>query len=130
MNVNISDEAEKRFEKKVVYHNPCTLGRQNCIYEEPRDILKLIPGLELIEAEDFNSSLSVCCGEGSGALWMDWEKDERIGDVRINQLKDTGAEIIAVACPYCLQMFEETIKSMGMDIQVTDIAEIHWEALG
>ncbi len=120
---------KKRFEKKVVYHDPCTLGRQNGIYEEPRNILKSIPGLELIEVEDFNRNLSVCCGAGSGALWMDWEKDERIGDVRINQLVKTGAEIIAVACPYCLQMFEETIKSMELNIQVMDIAEILWESL-
>ena len=118
-----------KFEKKVVYHDPCTLGRQSGIYEEPRTILKRIPGLTLLEVEDFNRNLSVCCGAGSGGLWMDWEKDERIGDVRIKQLIETGAEIIAVACPYCLQMFEETIKSMDIDIQVMDIAEILYESL-
>ncbi|MBL7136151.1 MAG: (Fe-S)-binding protein [Candidatus Marinimicrobia bacterium] len=120
----------KSFDKKVVYHDPCNLGRQNGIYEEPRNILRNIPGLELLEVENFNRSLSVCCGAGSGALWMEWEKDERIGDIRINQLVDTGAEIIAVACPYCLQMFEETIKSMDLNIQVMDIAEILYESLG
>jgi len=119
----------KSFNKKVVYHDPCNLGRQNGIYEEPRNILRNIPGLELLEVENFNRSLSVCCGAGSGALWMEWEKDERIGDIRINQLVDTGAEIIAVACPYCLQMFEETIKSMDLNIQVMDIAEILYESL-
>ena len=120
----------KSFDKKVVYHDPCNLGRQNGIYEEPRNILRNIPGLELLEVENFNRSLSVCCGAGSGALWMEWEKDERIGDIRINQLVDTGAEIIAVACPYCLQMFEETIKSMELNIEVMDVAEILYKSLG
>lgn len=115
---------EKRFEKKVVYHDPCALGRQNGVYDEPRSVLSSIPGLELLEVEDFNRSLSVCCGAGSGGLWMEWEKDERIAGVRVKQLVDTGADVIAVACPYCLQMIEETLKSMGKDIPVMDVAEI------
>ena len=119
----------KNFDKRVVYHDPCTLGRQNGIYEEPRSILKNIPGLKLLEVENFNRNLSVCCGAGGGGLWMDWEKDERMGDLRIKQLVDTGADIIAVACPYCLQMFEETIKSMDIDIQVMDVVEILCESL-
>ena len=112
------------FEKKVVYHDPCVLGRQNRIYEEPRRILRSIPGLDLIEVEDFNRSLSVCCGAGSGGLWMEWDKDERIATVRARQLIDTGADVIAVACPYCLQMLEETTKSLGAEIPVMDVAEI------
>lgn len=112
------------FSKKVVYHDPCTLGRQNGIYEEPREVLKSIPGLELLEVPDFNRQFSVCCGAGSGALWMDWEKDERIAAVRLEQLAATGADIIAVACPYCQQMLEETAKSMGTEIEVMDVAEI------
>ncbi|MGB3480414.1 MAG: (Fe-S)-binding protein [bacterium] len=121
---------EKPFSKKVVYHDPCTLGRQNNIYEEPRNILKSIPDLELLEVEDFSRSLSLCCGAGSGGLWIDWEKGERIADIRIKQLLDTGAEVIAVACPYCLQMFEETLKSMDADIEVMDISEILEASLG
>jgi Fe-S oxidoreductase len=117
------------FEKKVVYHDPCILGRQNGIYEEPRQVLGSIPGLELLEVEDFNRALSVCCGAGSGALWMEWEKSERIAGVRIEQLVGTGADVIAVACPYCLQMLEETAKSMGQDIPVMDITEILAESL-
>jgi Fe-S oxidoreductase len=120
----------RSYEKKVVYHDPCTLGRQSGIYEEPREILKSIPGLELLEVEDFSRNLSVCCGAGSGALWIDWPKGERMADVRIKQLIDTGAEVIAVACPYCLQMFEETVKAMNIDIPVMDVCEILHESLG
>ncbi|RLC54396.1 MAG: Fe-S oxidoreductase [Candidatus Cloacimonadota bacterium] len=119
----------KEFNKKVVYHDPCTLGRKNGVYEEPRNCLKCIPGLELLEVEEFNRNLSVCCGAGSGGLWMEWEKNERIADVRLKQLIDTGADIIAVACPYCLQMFEETLKSMNLEIQVLDVTEILYESL-
>jgi Fe-S oxidoreductase len=115
---------EKSFDKKVVYHDPCVLGRQSGIYEEPRSALRSVPGLELLEVEDFNRALSVCCGAGSGGLWMEWEKDERIAGIRVRQLVDTGADVIAVACPYCLQMIEETAKSMQLDIPVLDIAQI------
>ena len=121
---------DKEFKKKVVYHDPCTLGRQSGIYEEPRNILKSIPGLELLEVEEFSRNLSVCCGAGSGGLWIDWPVGERMADIRIKQLVDTGAEVIAVACPYCLQMFEETVKSMNLDIPVMDVTEILCEALG
>jgi Fe-S oxidoreductase len=120
---------EKRFEKKVVYHDPCVLGRQNDIYEEPRQVLMSVPGLELLEVEGFCRRFSVCCGAGSGGLWMEWEKTERIASVRLNQLADTGAEVIAVACPYCLQMIEETAKSMEIDIPVMDITEILIQSL-
>jgi Fe-S oxidoreductase len=120
---------QKPFAKKVVYHDPCVLGRQNDIYEEPREVLRSVPDLELLEVEDFKRSLSLCCGAGSGGLWMEWEKDERMASIRAQQLMDTGADVIAVACPYCLQMLEETVKSMGSDIPVMDITEILAETL-
>ncbi|MBE0432203.1 (Fe-S)-binding protein [candidate division WOR-3 bacterium] len=119
----------KSVNKKVVYHDPCTLGRQCGIYDAPRKILRSIPGLALLEVEDFAREFSLCCGAGSGALWLDWPKGERIADVRIKQLVDTGAEVIAVACPYCLQMFEETVKAMNLNIPVMDVTEILYEAL-
>ena len=115
---------KKSLRKKVVYHDPCTLGRQSGIYDPPRNILKSIPGLDLLEVEDFSRNLSLCCGAGSGALWIDWPKGERMADVRVKQLVDTGAEIIAVACPYCLQMFEETVKAMNVNIVVKDVTEL------
>ena len=120
---------KKSLKKKVVYHDPCTLGRQSGIYDPPRNILKSIPGLELLEVEDFSRNLSLCCGAGSGALWIDWPKGERMADIRVKQLVDTGAEIIAVACPYCLQMFEETVKAMNLDIEVKDVSELLYDSM-
>ncbi|MDH4211958.1 MAG: (Fe-S)-binding protein [candidate division WOR-3 bacterium] len=118
-----------KFEKKVVYHDSCRLGRQNGIYEEPRKILRSIPGLELVEVEDFSHNLSLCCGAGSGGLFMDWPMGERMVDIRLKQLLDTGADVIAVACPYCLNMFEETVKAMNLNIEVMDVCELLYESL-
>ncbi|MEO0165113.1 MAG: (Fe-S)-binding protein [candidate division WOR-3 bacterium] len=117
------------FNKIVVYHDPCTLGRQSGIYEEPREILKSIPGLKLVEVPFFNRKNSVCCGAGSMGLWREYVNDERLVNLRLRQLLATGAGIIAVSCPYCLQMFEETLKSMDTNIKVMDIAEILYESL-
>jgi Fe-S oxidoreductase len=120
---------KKPLKKKVVYHDPCTLGRQMGIFEEPRDVLRSIPELRLVEVPTFNREYSICCGGGALGLWRDWPQDERLANLRIKQLLNTGAEVIAVACPYCLQMFEETLKSMGRETQVLDIAEILGESL-
>ncbi len=114
---------------KVVYHDPCTLGRQNGIYEEPRGILCSIPGLELMEIKNFSRQFAFCCGGGSGGLWLDWPKGERMADIRVQQALDTGAEVLAVACPYCLQMFEDSVKTMNLDLQVMDVSELLAEAL-
>ncbi len=120
---------KKPLNKRVVYHDPCTLGRQNGIYDEPRSVLSSIPGLELVEAENFNRQFSVCCGGGGGGLWIDLPMEERMTNARIQQLHDTGAEILAVACPYCLQMFEDGIKVMNLDMTVKDISELLFESL-
>lgn len=114
----------KSFDKIVIYHDPCTLGRQNGIFEEPREVLKSIPGLKLKEVKNFSYQDSVCCGGGAGGLWLDWPPDERITNFRLKQFLETGAEIIAVTCPYCLSMFESGITQMNLNLQVLDLAEI------
>ncbi|MCX7757323.1 MAG: (Fe-S)-binding protein, partial [candidate division WOR-3 bacterium] len=115
--------------KRVIYHDPCTLGRQNNIYEAPRLILEAIPELYLIEFPNFNRQNSICCGAGGGGLWLDWPKDERLADIRVKQAYEAGAEIIAVACPYCFIMFEDSIKSMNLPLEVKDISELLQESL-
>jgi Fe-S oxidoreductase len=94
-----------------------------------REVLKSIPGLKLVEIPTFNREYSVCCGAGAMGLWRDWPQGERLTNFRVEQILNTNAELLAVACPYCLQMFEETIKSMNLDLQVMDIAEILFESL-
>lgn len=119
----------KELNKKVTYHDPCTLGRQSGVYEEPRDVLRSIPGLELVEIEDFNRDQSVCCGGGGGGIWLEWPKGERLADIRVQQAASTGAEILAVACPYCLQMFEDSVKTTGVELEVKDVTELLAESL-
>jgi len=98
------------------------------ITDEPREVLESIPGLKLVEVPTFNREYSICCGGGALGLWRDWPQDERLANLRVEQLLNTGAEVVAVACPYCLQMFEETLKSMDIETQVMDIVEILYES--
>ncbi len=118
-------EITGKFNKKVTYHDPCYLGRHNDVFDEPRDVLKTIPGLELAEMTDFREN-SLCCGGGGGRIWMDTPKEERFSDLRLEQAKDTGAEILATCCPYCITNFEESRLNLEYDeiIKVKDIAEI------
>ena len=120
---------KKPLDKKVVYHDPCALGRGSGIYDEPRQVLQSIPGLELVEFPTYSREHSMCCGGGSGGVWLERAKGERFSDIRVQQAKATGAEVIAVACPYCLQMFEDSVKTMDLDLEVRDVSELLAEAL-
>jgi Fe-S oxidoreductase len=121
------------FKKKVTYHDSCYLGRawgDEGIYDEPRQVLESIPGLELVEMRD-NRKLAICCGGGGGGLWQDVKKGERLTDLRLDQALETGAEVLAVACPYCMVMFEDSVLSSEKShaLEVKDIIEIVQEAL-
>ena len=123
-------ELNKEYGKKVTYHDPCYLGRHNSIYEEPREVLKKIPGLELIEMPDSRVD-SLCCGGGGGRVWMETQKGERFGDLRIEQAIGVGAELLVTCCPYCITMFEDSRITMGVDekIEIKDITEILQEVI-
>ena len=121
----------KEISKKVIYSDPCYLGRHNGIYDEPREVLQNIPGVELIEFPD-NREDAICCGGGSGRIWMDTAREERFSDIRVEQAVESDAEILAVACPYCYLNYRDSVISMGKDdvIQVKDVSEIVAEAIG
>ena len=123
-------ELTGEYAKKVTYHDPCYMGRHNNIYDEPRDILNMIPGLELIEMPDSRKD-SLCCGGGGGRIWMDTPKEERFSDLRLLQANDVGADILATACPYCITNFEESRLNLEYDdiIEVKDITEIVQEVI-
>ena len=118
-------ELTGEYAKKVTYHDPCYMGRHNNIYDEPRDILNMIPGLELIEMPDSRKD-SLCCGGGGGRIWMDTPKEERFSDLRLHQAHEVGAQVLATACPYCITNFEESRLNLEYDdiIEVKDITEI------
>jgi Fe-S oxidoreductase len=123
-------ELSHAFEKKVTYHDPCYLGRHNAIYEEPREGLKKIPGLELMEMPDARKN-SLCCGGGGGRIWMDTPMEERFSDIRLKQAKAVGAQVLATSCPYCITNFEESRLNLEYDevIEVKDITEIISEVI-
>jgi len=116
--------------KKVTWHDPCYLGRHNGIYDEPRDVLKKIPGLELIEMLESRED-SLCCGGGGGRIWMETPKEERFCDLRMEQVIEAGAEVLATSCPYCITNFEDSRLTMGLEdkIEVKDITEIIREVI-
>jgi Fe-S oxidoreductase len=115
----------KEYPKVVTYHDPCYLGRHNGIYDEPRDVLKKVPGLELREMQDTRVD-SLCCGGGGGRIWMETAKGERFSDLRLEQAMETGAEVLATACPYCINNFEDSRLTLEATekISVMDITEI------
>jgi len=120
----------KEYGKKVTYHDPCYLGRHNGIYEEPREILKRIPGLELVEMANSRED-SLCCGMGGGRIWMETAKGERFSTLRLEQAIGIGAEVLVTSCPYCITQFEDsrlTLKESEV-IQIKDITEILQEVI-
>ena len=118
-------EPKKEYGKKVTWHDPCYLGRHNGIYEEPRDILRKIPGLTLVEMSESRVD-SFCCGGGGGRIWMETPKGERFSDLRVEQAIGSGAEVLVTACPYCITNFEESRlnRENGEVIEIKDITEI------
>ena len=123
-------ELTKEYGKKVTYHDPCYLGRHNGIYDEPREVLKKIPGLELNEMPDSLED-SLCCGGGGGRIWMETPKGERFCDLRVEQAIDVGAEVLATSCPYCIANFEDSRLTLDVteNIEIKDITEIIQEVI-
>jgi Fe-S oxidoreductase len=121
----------KKVPMKVTYHDPCHLGRHlgdNGVYDPPRDVLKGIPGLELVEMER-NRENAWCCGAGAGVSQANtglalWTANERLKEARA-----TGATALVTACPWCEKNFKDAAREYGGDIQIYDIAVIACKAL-
>lgn len=123
-------EITKDYGKKVTYHDPCYLGRHNGIYDEPREALKKIPGLELIEMAESRED-SLCCGMGGGRIWFETPKSDRFSNIRLEQAIGDGAKELVTACPYCITNFEDTRENLNYSdvIEVKDITEILQEVI-
>jgi Fe-S oxidoreductase len=120
----------KELNLKVTYHDPCYLGRHNAIYDEPREVLRSIPGLDLVEMADYREN-SLCCGGGGGRIWQETKKGERLSDLRLDQAAATGASVLATACPYCMLNFEDSVLTSNRSdtIRLKEISELVLEAL-
>ncbi len=111
---------------RVIFHDPCYLGKQNLIFEPPRNLLRALKGVELLE---FNRSRerSLCCEGGGGKMWVETEStQERLAETRIKDARDLGAGVVAVACPFCVLTLDDAVKALGCEeeMRVAEITEL------
>jgi Fe-S oxidoreductase len=124
---------------KVVYHDSCYLGRYNGIYDPPREILRRIPGVELVEPQYWTKQRGLCCGAGGAQMWMEEQNHDRVNVKRTLQLVDTlsapsahpshpphAEHTIASACPFCMTMLTDGLKTKNLEDKVRqlDVAEL------
>jgi len=118
----------------VTYHDSCCLGRQNEFCEEPRELLRAIPGVKVVEMAH-NGVNSICCGGGGGGMWLDTfykaKGLERLSERRVKEALATGADVLAVSCDYEVSRFEDALKVLGGDKKmiVRDISELLAESM-
>nr|WP_106783453.1 4Fe-4S dicluster domain-containing protein [Lysinibacillus timonensis] len=114
-----------RVNETIVFHDSCYLGRYNDVYDAPREILKSIPGVKLVEMER-NRETAMCCGAGGGLMWMEEHVGNRINVARTEQAIETNASIISSGCPYCLTMLSDGTKAKEVEDQIGtyDVVEL------
>src|SRR5579884_4187538 len=111
--------------RRMTYHDPCYIGRYNDIYEQPRRVLNILDSNGITEMRR-NRNKSFCCGGGGGRAWMEERIGKRVNQSRVNQALETGAEVLAAACPFCITMFDDGVKGVEAEdqLQIEDIAEL------
>ncbi|MGW8178642.1 MAG: (Fe-S)-binding protein [bacterium] len=132
--VELIEDGELKFKKKgktkekVSYHDPCELGRELKMYDEPRIILEALPGIELVEMER-NRGKTWCCGGGGVLKGVDYNMAVEIGTDKVEQALATGAKRIVSACPSCKTNINDAIRLVGADLKAIDITELVLESL-
>jgi len=111
--------------EKITFHDSCYLGRYNEVYDPPREILKSIPGVTLVEIER-NRENAMCCGAGGGLMWMEEDADKRVNVARTEQALAVNPSIISSGCPYCLTMLSDGTKAKEVEdtVKTYDVAEL------
>lgn len=115
----------KDFNSRIAFHDPCYLGRHSQIYEAPRQLLAALPQAESVELSR-SGPLSLCCAGGGGRIWAEVPFGERFGELRIKDAVDKGAQVLATACPYCVNMLTDACKSLGHqdDLAILELSEV------
>ncbi len=116
-------------DKKITFHDPCYLGRQNGIYDAPRELVQISARGNSVEMERSRNK-SFCCGGGGGMSFVDEPPDKRVNQERASEAIATGADVLAVGCPFCMTMMEDGINARKgeREIKVMDVSELLWEA--
>jgi Fe-S oxidoreductase len=120
--------------RTLTYHDPCYLGRHNQVYNPPRELLSVLPGKEFVEMER-SKERSFCCGAGGARMWMEERIGERININRTTEAVETGADQIAVGCPFCRVMLSDGLTAKQSDgtareeVEVLDIAQLLLESV-
>ncbi len=109
----------------IAYHDSCYLGRYNDVYDDPRNVIQSVPGLNILEAER-SGDRGLCCGAGGGQMFMEETEGKRVNIERTEELLETGATTIAANCPFCMTMISDGVKTKDKDeeVRVLDVAEI------
>ncbi|TXT55185.1 MAG: CoB--CoM heterodisulfide reductase iron-sulfur subunit D [Candidatus Thorarchaeota archaeon] len=110
-------------EVQVTYHDPCHMGRELGVYESPREVLKAIPGVKFVEMDTIRET-AICCGAGGGLRSYDPDLSKNIGASRISEAEETGATIIATACPFCENNLLSGKKLTNSRMEVMDVVEL------
>jgi len=119
----------KALNETITYHDSCFLGRYNEIYDQPRNIIKAIPGTNFVEMSR-NHERSFCCGAGGARMWIEEHLGTRINQFRTKDAQATGATKIGTACPFCLTMLSDGANELDIqNLQTFDLAEYVWEAM-
>lgn len=115
----------------ITFHDPCYLGRHNGEYEAPRNLLAKVGGARQVEMERSRNT-SFCCGGGGGMAFVDEPPDQRVNQERAQEAVDTGADVVAVGCPFCATMLDDGVNARrgDRDVKVKDVAELLWDAVG
>ncbi|HIJ76778.1 MAG TPA: (Fe-S)-binding protein [Deltaproteobacteria bacterium] len=116
--------------KKTCFHDPCYLGRHSGIYDAPRELLRSIPGTEIMELRRSQES-SLCCAGGGGRIWAEVPMGERFGELRVLDAVSTGAEVLATSCPYCVNMITDACNSLEKQevLEIKELSELLVESL-
>lgn len=117
----------QEMKKTITYHDSCYLGRHNDIYLAPREIVGAVPGVKMVEMAR-SGKRGFCCGGGGGRFWMEERIGKRMNEMRTEDVIGAKADVVATACPYCLQMLEDGIKARGAEetLKAMDLAELIW----
>jgi len=119
----------KKVNMRITFHDPCTLGRKHKVFDEPREILKSIPGVDLIEMERVRDE-GFCCGGGAGRVWLETPVKERLSVARLHEASKTKPDVVATSCPWCLTQLEDAVKTIGDEhVKIKDVAEIFAESI-